>query len=153
MEVIITADKLKERRGYKGAVLELPADKYTFADALERARVPEGGTFQLRWFRCWPYFLLQTLNSGRDKTPEEVNFQGINFQEINFLASKLQLMNEIELAAYEGILQLKEEADISHPLGMRDLVNALYNLDHFTFFPEVTNDYELGEICMMGEMQ
>lgn len=158
MEVIITADKLRGRRGYEGAGLELPADKYTFADALERARVPEGGTFQLSQFRGWPSFLLPILFSGRDKTLEEVNFQGVNFQEVNFqevnfLAYKLQLMDGTEIAAYEGILKLKEEADISHPLGMRDLVNVLYNLDNFTFFPGITNDYKLGEICMMGELQ
>ncbi|WP_455617029.1 antirestriction protein ArdA [Eisenbergiella sp.] len=152
MEVIITADKLKERRGYEGAILELPADKYTFADVLERARVPEGGTFQLSPVN-WPHFLIPIFYSCGDNALEGANFQEINFQEINFLASKLQLMDRTELAAYEGILKLKEEADISHPLMMRDLVNALYNLDNFTFFPEVTNDYELGEICMMVEMQ
>lgn len=38
---------------------------------------------------------------------------------------------------YEGILKLKEEADISHPLVMRDLANALHNLDNFTFFLEL----------------
>ena len=41
---------------------------------------------------------------------------------------------------YEEILKLKEEVEISHPLVMRDLVNALYNLDNFTFSPELRTE-------------
>lgn len=142
MEVTITADQWKGRPGYTGAVLMLPADKYAVEDALERACVPEGGAYHLGRFRNWPPFLFHIFTAC-SKTLE-----GLNLQEVNFLAHKIQLMDETEKEAYEGILKLKEEADISRPLSMRDLINALYNMDKFTFFPGVTNDYELGEICL-----
>ena len=46
MFVTIIADKYKGRRGYKGAPLELPAGRFSMEDALERARVPEGGGYE-----------------------------------------------------------------------------------------------------------
>ena len=43
MQVTITADEYKDCRGYSDVELELPTDRFSLADALERARVPDGG--------------------------------------------------------------------------------------------------------------
>ncbi|ODR28348.1 antirestriction protein ArdA [Eisenbergiella tayi] len=126
MFVTIIADKYKGRRGYKGAPLELPAGRFSMEDALERARVPEGGDYELHQFRGWPYFLRTYLKLCESKTLEEVNF----------LAHKLQGMDDAKLAAYEGILRLKEGADRTHPVSMqedmldviRDLPDEVYEL-------------------------
>lgn len=142
MFVTIIADKYKGRRGYKEAPLELPAGRFSMEDALERARVPEGGGYELHQFQGWPNFLRASLKLCERKTLEEVNF----------LAHKLQGMDDAKLAAYEGILRLKEGADRTHPVSMQDLINAYCNLDSFSFFPGVTNDAILGEICIQEDM-
>ena len=142
MFVTVIADKYKGRRGYKGALLELPAGRYAVEDAMERARVPEGGSYELHEFRGWPYCLRNFLNLCGRKTLEEVNF----------LAHKLQGMDEEKLAAYEGILKLKEGEDLDRPVRMQDLLNAYCNMDSFSFFPGVTDDFILGEICIQNEM-
>ena len=74
MFVTIIADKYKGRRGYKGAPLELPAGRFSMEDALERARVPEGGGYELHQFQGWPNFLRTYLKLCESKTLEEVNF-------------------------------------------------------------------------------
>ncbi len=43
----IYADCHEKLRGYQGAMLELPATPYEIRDALQRARVPEGGGYTL----------------------------------------------------------------------------------------------------------
>lgn len=126
MFVTIIADKYKGRRGYKGAPLELPAGRFSMEDALERARVPEGGGYELHQFQGWPNFLRTYLKLCESKTLEEVNF----------LAHKQQGMDDAKLAAYEGILRLKEGADRTHPVSIqedmldviRDLPDEVYEL-------------------------
>ena len=56
------------------------------------------------------------------------------------------------LGAYEGILKLRQDADIDHPMSMKELINAAYNVDSFEFHPGVINDYDLGAICMQSGM-
>lgn len=50
MRVTITENQRRRQRGYNGAVLELPANRYAIEDALQRAHVPEDGGYELRQF-------------------------------------------------------------------------------------------------------
>lgn len=142
MKVNITADQHRGQRGYTGAVLELPASRYAIEDALQRAHVPEGGGYELHRFSNCPDYLADALIFSGDKTLEE----------INLLAGQISRMNETQLGAYEGIVKLRQESDIDHQPSTKELINAAYNVDSFEFHPGVTNDYDLGAICMQDEM-
>lgn len=142
MQVTIAADEFKEKRVYKGAAVELPASRFELDDALQRAHVPEDGSYKLQRFIQWPGFLSGYLASSGDKTLEEVNL----------LAQKISRMDETQLETYEGALQLRRDENIDMPVSMKELINYTYNLDAFEFHPGVVEDGDLGEIAMMGGM-
>lgn len=109
MQVTITADQHRGRRGYHGADLELPASRYGVDDALQRAHVPEGGSYELSGFRGCRGFVRSALILSGSKTLEE----------LNLLAEKVDQMNETQIGAYEGILKLWQDSDSDHPISMK----------------------------------
>ena len=142
MQVIITADQHKGKLGYRGADLELPALWYEIDDALARAHVTGNGGYELSGFNRWPDFMKSALRLSGEKT----------LGELNLLAGQISRMNETQLGAYEGIVKLRQDSDIDHPASTKELINAAYNVDSFEFHPGVVNDYNLGSICLQGEM-
>lgn len=142
MQVTITADEYKERWEYNGVKLELPTDRFSIADALERARVPDGTDYELHSFNDWPEFIKDVLEADDNKTLEEVNL----------LAHKVRELDTDQLHIYEGILKLRFDSDIDHPMTMKELINTAYNLKCFEFYPGVTDYHELGEICIQNEI-
>ena len=70
------------------------------------AHVPEGGGYELHGFRGFLSFVRSALTLSGSKTLEE----------LNLLAVKAGRMNETQLGAYEGILKLRQDADIDHPM-------------------------------------
>ena len=116
-------------------------DRFSLADALERARVPDGG-YELHSFYDWPEFIKYALTRAENKTLEEVNF----------LAHKVSEMDTDQLHIYEGILKLRFDSDIDHPMSMKELINTAYNLKCFELYPGVTDYQELGEICIQNEI-
>lgn len=142
MQVTISANLYREQRGYEGADLSLPASRFAIADALQRAQILEEDRYGLCRFEGWPAFLYPLLRLSGEKTLEE----------LNLLAYKVGRLDETQLGIYEGILKLRQDGDIDTPVSMRELINAAYNLDSFEFHPGVTNDYDLGAICLQGEM-
>lgn len=142
MQVNITADQYRGQKGYAGAELELPASQLAIADALQRAHVPEKGGYQTYQFKGWPDFLFMYLMVSGDKTLEEVNL----------LAYKVDSMDEIQLNTYEGALLLRKNAEIDRPVSIKEMLNILYNLNSYSFYPGILNDQMLGEVCLQGEM-
>lgn len=142
MQVNITADEYRGKRGYEGAVVELPASHFELEDAFQRARVPEGGGYEMQHFSGCPQFLTDYLVLSGDKTLEE----------LNLLAGKIAGMDDIQLGTYEGALKLRQDEDIDHPISTKELINYAYNLNSFEFHPGVVNDHDLGEVAMMGGM-
>lgn len=142
MQVTITADEYRGKRGYSGEVVELPVSRFGLEDALHRAHIPENSGYELHLFKGWPKFLTMHLILSGDKTLEE----------LNLLAGKIAGMDKIQLGTYEGALKLRQDGDIDHPITTRELINYAYNLDAFEFHPGVVEDRELGEIAMMGGM-
>lgn len=140
MQVTIVADEHKEKHGYKGAAVELPASWFELDDALQRARVSKGGGYRLQCFTQWPRFLAEYLSFSVDKTLEE----------INLLAGKISQMDKNQLEIYEGALRIRKKADVDRSISIKELINYAYNLDSFEFYPGVNEDYELGEIVIMG---
>lgn len=142
MQIIITADCHRGRKGYDGAGLELPAGSHAMEDALQRAHVPEGGDYGLRASKGWPGFARAALLLSGRKT----------LQELNVLADRISRMDEAQLGAYEGILKLRQDSDVDHPISMKELINAAYNVDGYEFHPGVLSDHDLGAICLQEEM-
>lgn len=142
MIVKISADQRRGERGYEGAEVRLPANRFALADALQRAQVPEGGGYLLHKFGDCPDFLKMALILCRNQTLEEVNL----------LALKVSRMDRNQLDTYEGIVLMRKGDDIDHPMTMKELINAAYNLGCYEFRPGVTNDRILGEICLEGDM-
>ena len=142
MQVRIIADERRGKRGYEGAVVELPASRFLLEDALQRAQVSEDGGYQLGRFLQWPGFLSGYLAASGEKTLEEVNL----------LAKKVSQMNKIQIETYEGALQLRSDENIDLPISTKELINYAYNLDSYEFHPGVMEDCDLGEIAMMGGM-
>lgn len=142
MQVTITADQYKGKRGYRGADLELPALWYEIDDAFARAHVTGNGGYELSGFNRWPDFMKSALCLSGEKT----------LGELNLLADRISRMNETQLGAYEGIVKLRQDSDTDHPASIKELINAAYNVDSFEFHPGVVNDYDLGSICLQDEM-
>lgn len=142
MIVKISADQRRGERGYEGAEIRLPANHFALADALQRAQVPEGGGYSLHKFADCPGFLRTALIVCQDRTLEEVNF----------LARKVSEMDENQLDTYEGVVLMRTDSDLDHPMTMKELINAAYNLDCFDFYPGIINDQILGGACIEGDL-
>lgn len=142
MQVTIYAEQHRERNGYQGADLKLPAGRFAVADAFQRAHMPEEGGYYMARFIGWPPFLgIILTRCGAEK-----------LEELNLLAWKTGQMDEEQLAAYEGAVAMRQNEDIDTPVTVRELINILYNLDSYTFHPGLLNDQMLGEMCLMGEL-
>ena len=103
VQVNIYADCYKDLRGYQGAVMGLPADPYVVRDALQRARVPEGGGYTLESTGDWPDFLSAALFNASPLSGENA------LGELNLLADAVSRMDEIQIETFEGALQLHLE--------------------------------------------
>ena len=142
MEVCITAQKYRRRSGYQPALLRLPAGRYELSDALQRALAQEGDEYNVQMSRGCPGFLKNALSDAAPFT----------LQELNLLAEKVCRMNDSQWGIYEGILKLRQDGDIDHPMTMKELINAAYRREHFAFYLGVVNDRVLGELCIENEM-
>ena len=141
----IYADCHEKLRGYQGAMLELPATPYEIRDALQRARVPEGGGYTLESTGGWPDFLWTALFHASPLSGENA------LEEMNLLADAVSRMDEIQIGTFEGAVQLHQEETGKDPT-LKELINISACLDDYEFHPGVTNDLSLGRACMEGGM-
>lgn len=142
MQVWITADSWVEKRGYMGAGLMLPANQDEIQDAMQRAHVQENETYSLEYVDGWPGFLTDILEIDTEHRLEEVNL----------LADQLSRMSSEQMDTFEGAIALRAEEKSSEPFTLKELINFTYNLNCYEFYPGVTNDTDLGEVCIEGEM-
>ena len=139
----IYADCHEKLRGYQGAMLELPATPYEIRDALQRARVPEGGGYTLESTGGWPDFLWTALFHASPLSGENA------LEEMNLLADAVSRMDEIQIGTFEGAVQLHQEETGKDPT-LKELINISACLDDYEFHHGVTNDLSLGRACMEG---
>ena len=145
MQANIYADCHENDRGYQGAALELPATSYEVRDALQRARVPEGGGYTLEGAGDWPDFLWSTLFGD--------TISGENaLEELNLLADAVSRMDEMQAGIFEGAAALHMEETGKETVTLKELLNLSACLDDYEFQPGVTNDVSLGRACMEGGM-
>lgn len=142
IQAYIYADCHKDLRGYRGAVLELPATNYGITDALQRARVPEGGGYTLESAGEWPDFLWTALFNADSISGKNA------LGELNLLADAVCRMDEIQIEIFEGALQLHLKETGKKTATLKELVNISACLDDYEFQPGVTNDFHLGRVCM-----
>lgn len=142
MTVMVMADCGHGKRRYWGAKIELPAGPYEIQDVFQRARVPEGGGYQVHSFEGWPGFLKERLAGSGAKTLEE----------INLLADAVSRMDEFQLGTYEGAIILREFQKKTQSLPTKDMISLAFALDGYDFYPGVNTYAELGEICLAGGM-
>lgn len=142
MEVWITADRLKKKRGYSSARLTLPAGRETIRDAMQRAHVQEDESYQVEYAGGWPGFLVRILEKQTK----------CRLDEINLLAYQLSRMDQEQTDTLEGAITLRIEEDVGSPVTMKEVINFTYNLDCYDFHPGVIDDEDLGEICIDGGM-
>lgn len=145
MQANIYADCHENDRGYQGAALELPATPYEIRDALQRARVPEGGGYTLEGSGDWPDFLWSTLF---DDTISGENA----LEELNLLAHAVSRMDEMQAGIFEGAVKLHMEETGKETVTLKELINLSACLDDYEFQTGVTNDVSLGRACMEGGM-
>lgn len=62
-----------------------------------------------------------------------------NLDELNFLASRIEEMNDYEYEQFEAVLE-----EGSYTSSVKDLINLTSNLDSFEVLTDVSNDYNLG---------
>lgn len=109
MQANIYADSHENDWGYQGAALELPATLYEVRDALQRARVPEGGGYTLEGAGDWPDFLWSALFGG--------TVSGENaLEELNLLAHAVSRMDEMQAGIFEGAAELLDPAKVGKAL-------------------------------------
>lgn len=144
MEVNITAACQGRSRGYQRADLELPASLYEIEDALQRARVPEGGRYKVEGTADWPEFLREALWGAGPLSGENV------LKELNFLADAVGRMGVAQAATYEGAIRLRMEEKRERTATLKELINLASCLDDYEFHPGVTDERALGEKCMKG---
>lgn len=142
MEVWIASDSLLKKRGYFSARLTLPAGPEAIRDAMQRAHVQENESYQVEYTIGWPGFMVNVLEGEME----------CRLDEINLLAYQLSRMNQEQLDTLEGAIALRLEEDAGSPVTMREIINFTYNLNCYDFYPGITNDEELGEVCIDGGM-
>lgn len=142
----IYADCHEKLRGYQGAMLELPATPYEIRDALQRARVPEGGGYTLEGIGDWPDFLWTVLFNASPLSGENA------LEELNLLAHAVSRMDEMQAGIFEGAAALYMEETGKETVTLKELLNLSACLDDYEFYPGVTNDISLGRACMEGGM-
>ncbi len=66
-----------------------------------------------------------------------------NLDELNHLAKLLQELDCSELATFEAVLDAGE-----HTSSVADMINLAHNLDCYNLYPFISDDEELGRICV-----
>ena len=134
MYVTIVATKYGNCPEYQGAELKVPATREAIQDAMDRARAQGDEAYRMITFRDWPSFLRERLSKIET-----------DIQEVNFLASRVDGMNQEGLSQYEGVLACIETEREGQECSIKDLINASYNMERFELMPGVVTDAGLGE--------
>lgn len=135
MQVRIVAVQYFDDPSYQGSVLYLPASQEAMRDVFQRAHIKEGEPYFMEADGNWPGFLRPILER-----------RNLSLEEVNLLAYKMTQMSEQQKDQYEGILKLLPEKN------MKQVINALYNLEQFEFLPGIVCDDDIGEMTIDNEL-
>ena len=135
--------------GYLGeetffATLKLPAKNYEIQDALQKLRITSSRRLNPRMEVCCCEILPELT---------DVRLDSPSIQEMNFLAQRLAQLPDSEAIALRGVWKrLEKEGLLEEPVRAMDLINMTYGLDTVMIASNVSNDYELGEFVLNGDL-
>ena len=135
--------------GYLGeekffATMKLPAEAYEIQDALQKLRITSNRTVN-PWMEVCCCEILPELTDVRLDSP--------SMEEMNFLAQRLAQLPDNEAIALRGVWKrLEKEGLLEEPVRVMDLINMTYGLDTVMIASNVSNDYELGEFVLNGDL-
>lgn len=117
------------------ASLDLPATPYEMLDALDKLRLPEGGSVK---FRVDEYYRFGSLVPFLSE-PHDLN-------ELNALAQKLSELDDGQAVAFEGLLMIQCRTKKA-PIELSDLIDLAYSTSCCHVVGEALNDSQLGRFC------
>ena len=133
---------LADERFY--AELALPAQGYEIQDALQKLRITSNRDANPRMEVCCCEILPELT---------DVRLDSPSIQEMNFLAQRLAQISDSEAIALRGVWKRLEKAGyLEEPVTARELINMTYGLDTVMIASNVSNDYELGEFVLNGDL-
>lgn len=115
--------------------LDLPAMPYELLDTLEKARPEEGDTVQFFVEEVYSFDFLSKHLEG-----------SYALSELNALAEKLAELDEREVTALAGLVQMDEEKQ-KGSIGLPRLIDLAHSTDRCHVVDEVLNDAQLGRFC------
>lgn len=135
--------------GYLGeekffATLKLPAQSHEIQDACHKLRITQNRDTNLRMEVCSCEILPELTDTLLDSP---------SMEEMNFLAQRLGQLSDSEAIALRGVWKrLEKEGHLEEPVRAMDLINMTYGLDMVMIASNVSNDYELGEFVLNGDL-
>lgn len=115
--------------------LDLPAMPYELLDTLEKARPEKGDTVQFFVEEVYSFDFLSKHLEG-----------SYALSELNALAEKLAELDEREVTALAGLVQM-DEAKQGAPIGLPRLIDLAYSTECCHVVGEALNDAQLGRFC------
>lgn len=126
------------------AELALSAQSYEIQDALQKLRLTSNRDANPRMEVCCCEILPELT---------DVRLDSPSVQEINFLAQRLAQLSNSEAIALRGVWKRLEKAGyLEEPVTAKELINMTYGLDTVMIASNVSNDYELGEFVLNGDL-
>lgn len=135
--------------GYLGeekffATLKIPAQSHEIQDACHKLRITQNRDTNLRMEVCSCEILPELTDTLLDSP---------SMEEMNFLAQRLGQLSDSEAIALRGVWKrLEKEGHLEEPVRAMDLINMTYGLDMVMIASNVSNDYELGEFVLNGDL-
>lgn len=134
MEIKISSLAYEGDPFYRGAVLHLPASKLELLDAMDIARIRKGEAMKISITDFNHLF----LNKYAD-------IEHADFEELNLLARELHRNYGVDRGRYENAIAIYATEQKDGLLSCKDLINALFNMDRFDFYPGIYSLKTLGE--------
>lgn len=126
-----------------GAQIWLPARTYELRDALQRARLTEDSALSVS---IDDYGNGLGFLAGAFQRPMDLR----TLRGLNALAEKIAGMEEYELAAFEGLVQI-EDGDGSAEIPIPRLYDLAASTHECHCLPEITNDEQLGHFFVEND--
>lgn len=115
------------------AKLDLPAQPWELADAMDKVRLPEGDSLRLE---ITHYYDFEDLSSCFDG-------ENLSLPELNDLAERLYDLDEKQYTAFQGLVQMEIEKD--EPITLKCLRDLAESVDCCHVVESVVTDEELGQ--------
>ena len=129
--------------GYYYAELLLPAEEYEIRDTMQKLRAV--GREDSIW--------ISVLECGELPALEGIRLDSPTLDELNFFAKRLASMPEEERIVFDAVIRqaIPEDAQ-GDIISMKDLINSTYGLDGVMFAPNISDDEQLGQFVIEGDL-